>query len=65
MDNLPIWVIWIAALAVGLAPGLAILSAPMIAQLIDRVVSPRRGVEPKPGREPSHGEPAAVSVPRG
>jgi hypothetical protein len=41
MDNLPIWVIWIAALAVGLAPGLAILCAPMIARLRYRLLWPR------------------------
>jgi hypothetical protein len=65
MDNLPCWAVWIAATVVGLAPGLAILSAPMIARLIHRVLSLRRGVAPKPNREPSHGEPVAVSVPRG
>jgi hypothetical protein len=61
MDNLPIWVVWIAATVVGLAPGLAILSAPTIARLIHCVASPRREVAPKPGREPSHGEPASAS----
>jgi hypothetical protein len=40
MDNLPIWAVWIAAVAVGLAPGLAMLCAPMIARLIHRVASP-------------------------
>jgi predicted HNH restriction endonuclease len=59
------WVAWIGATAVGLTPGSAILSAPMIARLIHRVLWPRREVAPKPGREPSLGQPAAVSVPRG
>jgi hypothetical protein len=65
MHNLPIWTVWIAATAVGLTPGLAILCAPVIAGLIHRVASPRREVAPKPGREPSHGELAAVSASRG
>jgi hypothetical protein len=65
MDNLPTWAVWIAAGAVGVAPGLAILCAPAIARLIHRVASPPREVTPKPSREPSHGEPTAGSVPRG
>jgi len=65
MDNLPNWAVWIAATVIGLTPGLAILAAPMIARLIHRVTSPRREVAPKPGREASHREPAAVSASRG
>jgi hypothetical protein len=65
MDNFPSWAFWIAAMAVALAPGLAILCAPMIARLIHRVASPRREVTPKPSHEPSRGEPAAVSVREG
>lgn len=34
MDNLPMWVVTIAAVAVGVSPGLAILSAGSIARLI-------------------------------
>jgi hypothetical protein len=53
--------IWSVAVgAVRVAPGLAILSAPMIARLIHRMASPDSEIAPKPGREPSHGEPAAV-----
>ena len=65
MDNLPVWAVWIAAVAVGVTPGLAILSAPMIARVIYRVASPRREVATKPGRETSHSEPVAVSASRG
>jgi hypothetical protein len=65
MDNLPAWAVWIAAGAVGVAPGLAILSAPMIARIIHRVLSPRRGMTPKPQPERTPEEPAAISVPRG
>jgi hypothetical protein len=65
MDDLPTWVLWIITVAVGLAPSLAILCAPMIARLIHRVASPRREVTPKLSHEASRGEPAAVSVPRG
>jgi hypothetical protein len=65
MDNLPSRALWIITAAVGLVRGLAILFAPAIARLIHRVALPRREVAPKPGREPLHGKPAAVSVPRG
>jgi hypothetical protein len=51
--------------AVGLAGGLAILSAPMIARLIHHVAAPRREVTPNPSREPSHGQAAAAQAPRG
>jgi hypothetical protein len=51
MDYLPTWVLWIAAAGVGLAPGLAILSAPMIARLLIRLLSLRREVAPKPQRD--------------
>jgi hypothetical protein len=65
MDNLPIWALWIITAAVGFSPGLAILSAPTIARLIHRVALPPRKVAPKPSRQPSQREPAAVSVSRG
>jgi hypothetical protein len=60
MDNLPLWVVTIAAAAVGLSPGLAILSARRIAQLINRALLPRPEVAPEPGCE----EPARVAVSR-
>jgi hypothetical protein len=34
MDNLPTWAVEVAAVAVGLSPGLAILSARSIARLL-------------------------------
>ena len=51
MDNLPAWAVWIAALAVGVAPGLAILRAPRIARLFYRLLWARRGW--RPNRKPS------------
>jgi hypothetical protein len=42
MDSLPDWAVSIIAVAVGLSPGLAILSAGSIARLIYRVLGPRR-----------------------
>jgi hypothetical protein len=41
VDNLPTWAVWIAAGAVGLTPGLAILCALMIARLRYRLLWPR------------------------
>jgi len=58
MDNLPPWALWIITAIVGIGPGLAILSARSIARLLHRVLWPRPEVASKPGREPSHGEPA-------
>jgi hypothetical protein len=58
MDNLPTWAVWIGAAAVGVAPGLAILLTPRIAQLLIRLLSPRREVAPKPKRD----EPAGVAA---
>jgi hypothetical protein len=48
MHNLRIWAVWIAATVVGLTPGLAILSAPMIARLLHRLLLPRLEVTPEP-----------------
>jgi hypothetical protein len=40
MDNLPAWALWLVTVAVGLGPGLAILSARPIARLLHRALSP-------------------------
>jgi hypothetical protein len=49
MVYLPTWAVWIGALAVGVAPGLAILCAPAIARLLHRLswLRPRVAPEPK------------------
>jgi hypothetical protein len=61
LENLPDWAVSIIAIALGLRPGLAVLSARSIARLIHRVPWPdtKRAdlPEPKPGRE----EPVRVS----
>jgi hypothetical protein len=57
MDNLPGWAASIIAVAVGLSPVLAILSARSIARLLYRGLSSR----PEPGREPEREEPIGVS----
>ena len=41
MENLPDWAVSIIAVAVGLSPGLAILSARSIARLIYHMLGPR------------------------
>jgi hypothetical protein len=62
MDNLPTWALWIITAAVGISPGLAILSAPSIARLLRRLLSARPVVAPKleREREPRHQEPASA-----
>jgi hypothetical protein len=65
MDNLPIWAAWIAAVAVGISPGLAILSAPAIARLLRRLLRLRPEVPPKPEREPRHTGPIPSQLDRG
>ena len=42
MDNLPDWAVTIITVAVGLSPGLALLSARPIARLLHAVLWPRR-----------------------
>jgi hypothetical protein len=48
MDNLPTWAVWIAAPAVGVALGLAILWALRIARLLYGLLSPRPRVASEP-----------------
>jgi hypothetical protein len=61
MGNLPDWALQIIAVAVGLSPGLAILSARRIAWLLHHVLWPRPEVAPRSGREPVPEGPAGVS----
>jgi hypothetical protein len=61
MDNLPDWVVTIIAIAVGLSPGLAILSARSIARLLHRALWPRPEGAPRSGRELAREELAGVS----
>ena len=49
LDILPTWVVTIAAVAVGVIPGLAILSTGSIARLLHRALSPRPAVASRPG----------------
>jgi hypothetical protein len=65
MEYLPDWAASIIAIAVGLGPGLAVLSARSIARLLYRGLWPRPEVEPEPGRGPMDGEPAGVAAPQG
>jgi hypothetical protein len=51
MDNFPTWAAEIAALAVGLMPGLAIFSTRPLARLLHRAFWPRPAVTPKHSRE--------------
>jgi hypothetical protein len=60
MEHLPTWVVTIAAVAVGISPGLAILLAGSIARLLYRVLGPRSEVAPKAGRGPVPEGPARV-----
>ena len=62
MDNLPEWAASIFAVAVGLAPGLAVLSARSLARLIYRVVGPRPEVADQLGPERARDE-AVIAVP--
>jgi hypothetical protein len=61
MDNLSDWVVTIAAVAVGLMPGLAILSARSIARLIYHMLGPRPEVMREPEGEPGRDEPVGAS----
>ena len=64
MDNLSDWVATIAAVAVGLMPGLAILSARSIARLIYHMLGPRPEVMREPEGEPTRDEPAGAAASR-
>jgi hypothetical protein len=65
MDNLPTLAVTIAAVAVGVSPGLAILSAGSIARLLHRVLWPRPEVARKPEPAPGREELDDVAVSRG
>ena len=64
MGNLPTWVVTIAAVALGLSPGLAILSVGPIIRLLDRALWPRPEEAPLPGRELAHQELAGLAASR-
>jgi hypothetical protein len=64
MNDLPPWVSTIAAVAVGLVPGLAILSARSIARLIYHLLGPRPEVMREPVGEPARDEPAGAAASR-
>jgi hypothetical protein len=65
MDNLPSWAASIAALAVGLSLGLAILSTRPIARLLHRLLWPRPETAPLSGRDLARDEPTRVAAPPG
>jgi hypothetical protein len=60
MDSLPDWAVSVIAVAVGLSPGLAILSARSIARLIHRVPWPDTEGARQRGRKPGGEEPVRV-----
>ena len=53
MDNSPSWAVTIAAVAVGVSPGLAILSTRLIARVLHLALWPRPRVTPMLGPEPA------------
>jgi hypothetical protein len=59
--GLPDWAVTIIAIAVGLTPGLAILSARSIARLLHRALSPHPERAPQSGLERVREGPAGVS----
>jgi hypothetical protein len=61
MESMPDWAVSVIAAAVGLSPGLALLSARSIARLLHRALWPRPEAATKSGREPVRQEPAGVS----
>jgi hypothetical protein len=61
MDNLPDWAVSISAIAVGLGPWLAVLSARSIARLLYRALSPRPEVMRQRESEPTRNEPGPRS----
>jgi hypothetical protein len=65
MDSPPDWAVSIIAVAVGLSPGLAILSARSIARVIHRALLPPPKRAPRIGRESVREGPVAVPVPPG
>jgi hypothetical protein len=62
MDNLPDWAVSIIAIAVGLSPGLLLLTARPIGQFLRRTLLECPERAPKPGRE---SEGLAVAAPPG
>jgi hypothetical protein len=64
MDSLPDWAISIIAIAVGLSPGLALLTARPIGRFLRRVLVDRPELATQLGREPVR-EGTAVLAPLG
>jgi hypothetical protein len=64
MDNLPTWVVTIAAVAVGLTPELAILSASSIARPVYHMLGPRPEMTREPEGEPTRDERAGAAASR-
>ena len=65
MDDLPSWALWIITAAVGVSPGLAILSVRRIARLLHRTLWPRPEVAPQTGRKPASKNAAGVAALQG
>jgi hypothetical protein len=65
MDNLPTWAVEVAAVAVGLSPGLAILSARSIARLLHLALRPWPEVAADLRPEPERVDSAGVVGSRG
>ena len=64
MENLPDWALWIITIAVGVSPGIAILSARPIARLIYHMLGPRPEVMREPEGGPARDEPAGAAASR-
>jgi hypothetical protein len=62
MDYLPPWVVTIAAVTVGLGPGLAILSARPLARLLHCALGPSPKAAPKHSREAERRGSAGVAA---
>jgi hypothetical protein len=65
MDTPPDWAVTFIVIAIGLSPGLALLSARSIARPLHRELWPRPEAAPQSRREPVRQEPASVSAGRG
>jgi hypothetical protein len=62
MNDLPPWVVTIAAVAIGLMPGLAILSARSIARLIYHMLGSSPDVMREPEGEPTRDQPSGAAA---
>jgi hypothetical protein len=62
MENLSVWVVTLAAVAVGVGSALAVLSTRSIARLVHRVLSSRPKIVDQPGFAPTREDPAGVTT---